>query len=76
MKRYRVRVKATVNVYKDILVDVIDVMSLENAKMRAEKEAKEFLVDCKQSIKTKDLSTQFNMSYYTYNKPVEVEYDE
>lgn len=69
MNRYRIRLKAEINFFKDIEIEASD---KNTAYIIAQGKAKDMLENCIKVVKKKDKNIINNMSYFNTNKPKEI----
>lgn len=69
MKKYRTKIKAQINLYKEVEVVAEDEMS---AKKQIMELSSNLLDNCRKVIEENDKDIKRNMSYWDYNKIEEV----
>ena len=69
MAKYRTKIKAQINIYKEVEVLAEDEIS---AKRQIMKLSSNLLDDCRKVIEENDKDIKRNMSYWDYNKIEEV----
>lgn len=69
MAKYRTKIKAQINIYKEIEVEADDYIS---AKQQIMQLSSKMLDDSRKVIENKDKDIKRNMSYWNYNKIEEV----
>lgn len=69
MAKYRTKIKAQINIYKEIEVEADDYIS---AKQQIMKLSSKMLDDSREVIENNDKDIKRNMSYWSYNKIEEI----
>lgn len=69
MAKYRTKIKAQINIYKEIEVEADDYIS---AKQQVMQLSSKMLDDSREVIENKDKDIKRNMSYWSYNKIEEI----
>lgn len=69
MAKYRTKIKALINIYKEIEVEADDYIS---AKQQIMKLSSKMLDDSREVIENNDKDIKRNMSYWSYNKIEEI----
>lgn len=69
MAKYRTKIKAQINIYKEIEVEADDYIS---AKQQIMQLSSKMLDDSREVIENNDKDIKRNMSYWSYNKIEEV----
>lgn len=69
MAKYKTKIKAQINIYKEIEVEENDYIS---AKQKIMELSSNLLDDCRKVIEENDKDIKRNMSYWDYNKIEEV----
>ena len=72
MAKYKTKIKAQINIYKEIEVEENDYIS---AKQKIMELSSNLLDDCRKVIEENDKDIKRNMSYWDYNKIEEVKCD-
>lgn len=65
MAKYRTKIKAQINIYKEIEVEADDYISAKKQIMQL---SSKMLDDSRKVIENKDKDIKRNMSYWNYNK--------
>ena len=65
MAKYRTKIKAQINIYKEIVVEADDYIS---AKQQIMQLSSKMLDDSRKVIENNDKDIKRNMSYWNYNK--------
>lgn len=69
MAKYRTKIKAQINIYKEVEVEADDYIS---AKQQVMQLSSEMLDDSREVIENNDKDIKRNMSYWSYNKIEEI----
>lgn len=69
MAKYRTKIKAQINIYKEVEVEADDYIS---AKQQIMQLSSKMLDDSKEVIENNDKDIKRNMSYWSYNKIEEI----
>ncbi|MBO5005441.1 MAG: hypothetical protein J6D03_09475 [Clostridia bacterium] len=69
MAKYRTKIKAQINIYKEIEVEADDYIS---AKQQVMQLSSKMLDDSREVIENNDKDIKRNMSYWSYNKIEEI----
>lgn len=69
MAKYRTKIKAQINIYKEVEVEADDYIS---AKQQIMKLSSKMLDDSREVIENNDKDIKRNMSYWSYNKIEEI----
>ena len=69
MAKYRTKIKAQINIYKEVEVEADDYIS---AKQQIMQLSSKMLDDSREVIENNDKDIKRNMSYWSYNKIEEV----
>ncbi len=69
MAKYRTKIKAQINIYKEIEVEADDYIS---AKQQIMQLSSKMLDDSREVIENNDKDIKRNMSYWSYNKIEEI----
>lgn len=69
MAKYRTKIKAQINIYKEVEVEADDYIS---AKQQIMQLSSKMLDDSREVIENKDKDIKRNMSYWSYNKIEEI----
>lgn len=69
MAKYRTKIKAQINIYKEVKVEADDYIS---AKQQIMQLSSKMLDDSREVIENNDKDIKRNMSYWSYNKIEEI----